>query len=99
MVNFVFQKFFLGTNFIPGAIYGIGVYFSSKADYCHGYTVPNQNGERCMFLARVLLGKRISANRSMKTPPVGVDSAVDANDIVVLYHDAQAYPEYLITYR
>ncbi|CAF4091219.1 unnamed protein product [Rotaria sordida] len=38
-----------------GTAYGFGVYFSSNASYSHGYTRPSANGERCMFIARVLL--------------------------------------------
>ncbi|CAF2096740.1 unnamed protein product [Rotaria magnacalcarata] len=91
-----FDKSFSGLN---GAIYGVGVYFSSKADFSHGYTVPNDNGERYIFLARVLLGKITSASKSMKSPPPRFDSATDRNLIYVTYHDAQTYPEYLITYR
>ncbi|CAF1500720.1 unnamed protein product [Adineta ricciae] len=75
-----------------------GVYFSSNADYSHGYTRPNANGERCMFLARVLVGRTTAGNSSMKTPPLGFDST-SAGHAFVSYHDAQAYAEYLITYK
>ena len=35
----------------------------------------------------------------MKTRPLGFDSTTDGNHIFVTYHDAQAYGEYLITYK
>ncbi|CAF2644765.1 unnamed protein product [Rotaria sp. Silwood2] len=82
-----------------GIVYGIGVYFSSNAAYSHHYAVSNANGERCMFLARVLVGETTLGHKSMKAPPKGFDSTTDRNHIFVTYHDAQAYPEYLITYR
>ncbi|CAF5106069.1 unnamed protein product, partial [Rotaria sp. Silwood1] len=90
-----FNRSFAGVN---GTAYGVGVYFSSNAVYSHDYTRPNDNGERCMFVARVLIGKTIKGNSSMKTRPVGFDSTSDGKDIYVTYHDAQAFAEYLITY-
>ncbi|CAF3427844.1 unnamed protein product [Rotaria sp. Silwood1] len=91
-----FNRSFAGVN---GTAYGVGVYFSSNAAYSHGFTKPNSNGERFMFLARVLIGKTTIGNASMKTRPVGFDSTTDGNHIYVTYHDAQAYAEYLITYK
>jgi poly [ADP-ribose] polymerase 7/11/12/13 len=82
-----------------GTVYGVGVYFSSNAAYSHGYTSKNQTNERCMFVARVLVGKTTVGNGSMKTPPVGFDSTTDGKHIFVTYHDAQAFAEYLITYK
>jgi poly [ADP-ribose] polymerase 7/11/12/13 len=84
---------------ILGTAYGFGVYFSSNAAYSHGYTRVNSNGERCMFVARVLVGKTTLGNGSMKTRPLGFDSTTDNNHMTVTYHDAQAYGEYLITYK
>jgi hypothetical protein len=82
-----------------GTAYGIGVYFSSNAAYSDGYTGPNANGERRMFVARVLVGKTTTGTGSMKTRPLGFDSTTDNKHIFVTYHDAQAYAEYLITYK
>ncbi|CAF1454869.1 unnamed protein product, partial [Rotaria sordida] len=91
-----FNRSFAGVN---GTAYGVGVYFSSNAAYSHGFTKPNSNGERFMFLACVLIGKTTIGNPSMKTRPVGFDSTTDGKHIYVTYHDAQAYAEYLITYK
>jgi poly [ADP-ribose] polymerase 7/11/12/13 len=91
---FLFQIFFfLGTS------YGVGVYFSSDPLYSNQFAKPNHNGERSMFLARVLVGKTTLGNPSMKTKPPGYDTTTDGNHIFVTYHDAQAYAEYLITYK
>ncbi|CAF4399371.1 unnamed protein product [Rotaria socialis] len=91
-----FNRSFAGVN---GTSYGFGVYFSSRAAYSHDYAKNNANGERCMFLARVLVGKTTRGNNSMKTRPLGFDSTTDGNHIFVTYHDAQAFAEYLITYK
>lgn len=87
------------TYLLVGTLYGFGVYFSSNAAYSHGYTATNENGERCMFVARVLVGKTTKGDGSMKTRPLGFDSTTDGKHIFVTYHDAQAYAEYLITYK
>ncbi|CAF4014160.1 unnamed protein product [Rotaria magnacalcarata] len=79
--------------------YGVGVYFSSNAAYSHNYTTSNSNEERCMFVSRVLIGKTIKGDSSMKTRPLGFDSTTDGNHIFVTYHDAQSIAEYLITYK
>ncbi len=82
-----------------GASYGHGVYFSSSARYSHSYTTTNTRGERCMFLARVLIGKTAIGSSSIITCPDGYDTTTNGSHIYVIYHDAQAFGEYLITYR
>ncbi|CAF3698920.1 unnamed protein product [Rotaria sp. Silwood1] len=91
-----FNRSFAGVN---GTAFGVGVYFSSNAAYSHHFAKPNSSGERCMFLARVLVGKTTVGNALMKTRPLGYDSTTDGKHIFVTYHDAQAYAEYLITYK
>jgi hypothetical protein len=82
-----------------GTLYGVGVYFSSDAIYSHRYAIPNSNGERCMFVSRVLTGITTLGDKSMKTRPVRFDSTTDEKHIFVTYHDTQAFAEYLITYK
>ena len=82
-----------------GTIYGVGAYFSSEAVYSHGYALENSRNERHMFIARVLIGNTTIGNSSMKKPPAGYDSTTDGRNILVTYHDAQAYAEYLIIYK
>ena len=93
-----FDKFSLKFLF-QGTVYGVGNYFSSKATYSHGFTVENSKKERCMFIVRVLVGRSTKGNSSMKIAPEGYDSTTDGDHIFVTYHDAQALPEYLITYK
>ena len=52
-----------------------------------------------MFLARVLIGKTCVGNSSMKVPPPGYDTTSDGQNIFVVYHDAGAYADHLITYK
>ncbi|UJR24224.1 hypothetical protein I4U23_027191 [Adineta vaga] len=91
-----FDRSFAGAH---ATLYGVGAYFSSNAAFSHTYSGANSNGERRMFLARVLIGKTTIGNGLMKTRPLGFDSTTDGNHIFVTYHDAQAYAEYLITYK
>ena len=52
-----------------------------------------------MFLSCVLVGKTCIGSSAIKTLPDGFHSTTDGDHIFVVYHDAQAYAEYLITYR
>ncbi|CAF3464752.1 unnamed protein product [Rotaria sp. Silwood2] len=54
IIDDCFNRSFAGLH---GTSYGIGVYFSSDATYSHQFAKPNSNGERSMFIARVLIGK------------------------------------------
>ncbi|CAF1397206.1 unnamed protein product [Adineta steineri] len=80
-------------------LYGCGVYFHEHASYSSSYSRLDSSGERTMFLARVLIGKTCIGSSSMKVPPVGFDTTTDGQHIFVVYHDASAYGEYLITYK
>jgi len=86
-------------SFILGTLYGHGVYFATNAKYSDPYTRLNQANERCMFVVSVLIGRSIRGDSSMKVPPTGYDSTTDNNQIFVVYHDAQAYADYLIKYQ
>jgi hypothetical protein len=52
-----------------------------------------------MFLAKVLIGETTVGNSSMKICPDGYDTTTNGSDIYVTYHDAQAFGQYLITYK
>ncbi|CAF0956028.1 unnamed protein product [Didymodactylos carnosus] len=65
-------------------------------------TMPEQQNIFDEFCKQVLasqVGKTTLGNSSMKTRPVGFDTTTDGNHIFVTYHDAQAFAEYLITYK
>ncbi|CAF1009983.1 unnamed protein product [Adineta steineri] len=82
-----------------GTKYGCGVYFSYSASNSHVYSIPKNHGERCMFYARVLVGKSILGNANMKVCPSDYHTTTDGEDIYVTYHDTQAYAQYLIHYE
>ncbi|CAF3645504.1 unnamed protein product [Rotaria sordida] len=96
IVQECFNRSFAGVN---GVVYGCGVYFHSYANYSHSYAKPSGSGERTMFLARVLIGRTCQGNPSMKVPPAGYDTTTDGQNIFVVYHDAGAYADHLITYK
>ena len=67
------------------------------------------NGTKHIFVTNVLVGDFIRGSHGMITPPPKpqnpaelFDSVVDnmnAPGIYVIFHDAQAYPEYLIKFQ
>lgn len=103
-----FNRSYAGKN---AACYGNGTYFAVNANYSasNTYSKPNPQGEKHMYLCRVLTGDYTLGKQHMIVPPakgtVSVqkyDSVVDnpANpSMYVIFHDAQAYPEYLITFK
>ena len=92
-------------------MYGKGVYFARDSSYSSSptYSVPNAQGVQHMFLCRVAVGEYYKGVQNALTPAarhgsraVLFDSTVDdmANPtIFVTYHDAQAYPEFLVRFR
>ena len=86
------------------------MYFAVNASYSIGdtYSRPDQQGFKYMYLARVAVGEFCVGNPSMRVPLAqpGTDelllydttvNRLGQPDMYVAYHDAQAYPEYLIT--
>ncbi|XP_040056587.2 poly(ADP-ribose) polymerase family member 14-related sequence 1 [Gasterosteus aculeatus] len=103
-----FNRSYAGKN---ATCYGNGTYFAVAANYSasNTYSPPNQNGEKCMYLCRVLTGDFTVGKQGMIVPPAKsatstqkYDSVVDrmANpSMFVIFHDSQAYPEYLISFK
>ncbi|XP_010074343.1 PREDICTED: poly [ADP-ribose] polymerase 14-like [Pterocles gutturalis] len=104
-----FNRGFAGKN---AAVIGNGTYFAVDASYSaqDTYSIPDMNGRRYMYLARVLTGQYCAGSGGLITPPPKnpadptdlYDSVVDnVNNPVmfVIFNDIQAYPEYLITFR
>lgn len=92
--------------------YGHGTYFAVNASYsAHPtYSKPAADGSQLMFVARVLTGVFTLGQSNMRVPPsrsdLGsherYDSVVDKMDnpnMYVVFHDNQAYPDYLITFK
>uniref|UniRef100_A0A3Q3M6T9 Poly [ADP-ribose] polymerase n=1 Tax=Mastacembelus armatus TaxID=205130 RepID=A0A3Q3M6T9_9TELE len=103
-----FNRSYAGRN---ATCYGNGTYFAVNASYSasNTYSKPNQNGEKCMYLCQVLTGDYTAGQQNMIEPPAKgtaahqlYDSVVDnliKPSMFIIFHDAQAYPEYLITFK
>uniref|UniRef100_A0A671W1L0 Poly [ADP-ribose] polymerase n=3 Tax=Sparus aurata TaxID=8175 RepID=A0A671W1L0_SPAAU len=104
-----FNRRFAGQN---GTSYGRGTYFAVSASYsAHPtYSKPAADGSQLLFVARVLTGVSTLGSSDMKVPPPRsnsqphdrYDSVVDRIDnprMYVVFHDNQAYPDYLITFK
>jgi len=100
-----FNRAFAGRN---ATYYGKGSYFARDAGYSLSYTTPDKYGIRSMFLCRVAVGDWCQGTQDQVTPDTKpgtnnelFDSTVDDvgdPSIFVVYHDTQAYPEYLVTF-
>ncbi|KAM4731160.1 LOW QUALITY PROTEIN: poly(ADP-ribose) polymerase family member 14-related sequence 1 [Anableps anableps] len=103
-----FNRSYAGKN---ATCYGKGAYFAVNASYSavDTYSKPNQNGEKFMYLCRVLTGDHTQGHQNMIAPPSKggsnvymYDSVVDnmtTPSMFIVFHDTQAYPEYLITFK
>ncbi|AWP12806.1 putative poly [Scophthalmus maximus] len=103
-----FNRSYAGKN---AAVHGNGTYFAVNANYSASdtYSKPNGNGEKFMYLCQVLTGDFTKGQQNMIAPPakgnVSVqkyDSVVDNKDnpsMFIIFHDSQACPEYLITFK
>ncbi|KAM7366391.1 hypothetical protein PAMP_015834 [Pampus punctatissimus] len=104
-----FNRRFAGQN---ATVYGEGTYFAAHASYSANpiYSKPAADGSQLMFVARVLTGIYTLGKREMKVPPLlsdqqpheRYDSVVDNinnPNMYVVFHDNQAYPDYLITFK
>ncbi|XP_054828835.1 protein mono-ADP-ribosyltransferase PARP14-like isoform X2 [Eublepharis macularius] len=103
-----FNRSYAGKN---AAMIGNGTYFAVDAKYSaqDTYSTPDGNGRKFMYLARVLTGEFCNGRRGQITPPPKNPGGFDLYDSVtdnlanpsmfVIFYDAQAYPEYLITFR
>ncbi|KAJ4949538.1 hypothetical protein JOQ06_021049 [Pogonophryne albipinna] len=104
-----FNRRFSGQN---ATSYGEGTYFAVNANYSAQpyYSRPAADGSQLMFVARVLTGIYTQGQQNMRVPPLisnqgdhdRYDSVVDRVDnpqMYVVFHDNQAYPDYLITFK
>ncbi|XP_035673189.1 protein mono-ADP-ribosyltransferase PARP14-like [Branchiostoma floridae] len=107
--NTGFNRSYSGRN--VAAMYGNGVYFAVTASLSGAdqYSRPDPNGHRHIYMARVLSGDMCEGQRKIIVPPakdpnkphITYDSVCDnlaTPQIIVIFSDTQAYPEYLITF-
>ncbi|XP_064868330.1 protein mono-ADP-ribosyltransferase PARP14-like [Oncorhynchus nerka] len=103
-----FNRSYAGKN---AALYGDGTYFAVNAKYSASdkYSKPDPQGQKYMYLCRVLTGDFITGTLGMKVPPTKSTTSINLYDSVtdsvsppsmfIIFHDSQAYPEYLITFK
>uniref|UniRef100_UPI0037E93301 protein mono-ADP-ribosyltransferase PARP14-like n=1 Tax=Semicossyphus pulcher TaxID=241346 RepID=UPI0037E93301 len=104
------DKFDRGYAGAHAAAYGKGVYFAVDANYSASrYSPVDALGLKRLYVALVLTGRYTVGNSSMKAAPPRASDRTDCFDSVVnnlqtpsmfvIFHDDQAYPEYLITFK
>ena len=97
-------------HIVAGVSIGNGSYFAANPAYSiSGYCPRDNQGLRYIYQVRVLTRKFAQGAAGMIEPPAlpnkpgaNYDSVVDnvANpSMFVIFHDAQSYPEYLITFK
>ncbi|VDI16362.1 poly [ADP-ribose] polymerase 10/14/15 [Mytilus galloprovincialis] len=105
-----FNRGYCGKN---AASYGNGVYFAVNSSYStkSQYSTPDHDNSKRVYLCKVLVGEYVKGQQDMRVPPpkygasgshILYDSVVDKPSsprIFVIFHDAQAYPEYLVVFR
>ncbi|XP_021378675.1 poly [ADP-ribose] polymerase 14-like isoform X2 [Mizuhopecten yessoensis] len=103
-----FDRSYCGKN---ATAYGNGVYFAVDASYSMGYCQHDNSGLKHMFYTQVLTGESCPGHSGMKYLPdrkgagstaLPYDSAtnnVSAPSMYIIFHDSQAYPSYLISFR
>ena len=65
-----------------------------------GLLRPLESGERCMFAARVALGRMShSESSSQLRPPQGFDSVASGSRTFVVFDNRSALPEYVVYFR
>ncbi|PVD29541.1 hypothetical protein C0Q70_08792 [Pomacea canaliculata] len=101
-----FNRSFCGKN---ATYYGQGVYFAVDSSYSmqETYSPRTPFGMKYIYQCKVLVGYSVTGNQSMKTLPIRqgnirYDSTTNDEQkpaMYVIFHDSQAYPEYLITFK
>ncbi|XP_052076128.1 protein mono-ADP-ribosyltransferase PARP14-like [Mytilus californianus] len=102
-----FNRSYCGKN---ATVYGNGVYFARDAAYsARGtYSPKDHNNQRHMYMCKVLTGEYTQGKQGLIVPPPKgtshilhdcvVDNPADPA-IFVIFHDTQAYPEYLVLFE
>jgi poly [ADP-ribose] polymerase 10/14/15 len=103
-----FNRAFAGRNAV---VYGKGVYFARDASYSshRAYSQPDSTGVQHLFMCRVAVGDWCQGVEGMLTPATKPNNSLELFDttvddvgnpsVFVVYHDSQAYPDYLVSFR
>jgi poly [ADP-ribose] polymerase 10/14/15 len=90
--------------------FGQGLYFGADAAYCDaGSCLQNADGSKEIVLCRAACGLTAVGSNGIRRPPLKKPPAPDLYDscvdvvakptVHVFFNNAQAYPEYLVTYK
>lgn len=90
-------------------MWGHANYFAKNSSYSNSYAHSISNGKRQMFVANVLIGVPavLAPDRSLKFPPINpathkpydsVQGNTGGSDVIMVYSNKKAYPQYLVTY-
>ncbi|CAI9714736.1 protein mono-ADP-ribosyltransferase PARP14-like [Octopus vulgaris] len=95
-----FNRSYCGKN---ATAFGEGVYFARDIQYSasDAYSTPDHHGTKRIYQCSVLAGRVMQGQRGLKVLQESYNSAVDniqTPNIYVIFHDFQAYPNYLITF-
>jgi hypothetical protein len=95
------------------------VYFAYKSSYSYNYSYipglnrterpPSVDGEREMFLAKLLIGNEVKLpqDRTLTVPPINANNGLKYNTVSgetagsqvwIVYENGRAYPDYLVRY-
>lgn len=84
------------------SVYGKGVYFAKDAYYSHHFTDKNANGERCLLVSKVNVGKYTQGRPDAVLNTKKYDSFVDNPEyptIFVTAKDNHCIPYCMIVYK
>ncbi|XP_029638455.1 protein mono-ADP-ribosyltransferase PARP15-like [Octopus sinensis] len=95
-----FNRSYCGKN---ATLFGEGVYFAKDIQYSasDAYSTPDHLRIKRIYQCSVLVGKVMRGQNGLKVLQESYNSAVDniqRPKIYVIFHDSQAYPNYLITF-
>ncbi|XP_029658378.2 protein mono-ADP-ribosyltransferase PARP14-like [Octopus sinensis] len=95
-----FNRSYCGKN---ATAFGEGVYFARDIRYSASdtYSTPDHHGTKRIYHCSVLVGRVMQGQHGLKVLQESYNSAVDniqRPSICVIFHDFQAYPNYLITF-
>jgi len=101
-----FNRSFAGKNAVA---FGRGVYFATTASYSANYCSADGGGKCYMFVCRVMVGEYTLGSNGLTVPAVRnwdtrqlYDTTTDSTmspSMFITYHDAQAYPEYMVEFN
>ncbi|CAC5424291.1 Protein mono-ADP-ribosyltransferase PARP15 [Mytilus coruscus] len=105
-----FNRSYCGKNAVA---FGAGVYFAVEVRYSiqDTYSRPDPSGHKRMYLCRVLTGEFCTGVAGMRVPPAkpspagshilydSVTNDMNNQIMYIIFHDSQAFPEYLVTFK